>query len=323
MSTALGRSQLAPGGVASNGTERAGRAFPPGRRSISRARRAAAHTLREGARAVLSPAGITGLAVEATWQAVHLAVYPFGLLREVHRDPDAYRLEGLGPLQRGLVVGDVEAAGTPILLLHGMVDNRSVFTLLRRGLRRRGFARVLSTNYSLTTNDVRTAAEQLGREIEDLCERTGYERIHVVGHSLGGLIARYYVQRLGGHERVHTLVTLASPHGGTWTAYLLNTELTRQLRPGSSLQAELAEPLPGCRTRFICYWSDLDQVIVPQRNARLIHPDLSVQNHLVRGAGHMSLPVSSRLTYEISSALSQLNHDGSTQTAGVSTLQPR
>ncbi len=323
MSTVLERDDPAPGTVASTVSGRADRVFSLGLRRISRAHRAGTHHLRAGARAVLSPAGIAGLAVEATWQTVHLAVCPFGLLREAHRDPDAYRLEGLGPAQRGLVVGDVEAAGTPILLLHGMVDNRSVFTLLRRGLRRRGFARVLSTNYSLTTNDVRAAAAQLGHEIEELCERTGYERIHVVGHSLGGLIARYYVQRLGGHERVHTLVTLASPHGGTWTAYLLNTELTRQLRPGSSLQAELAEPLPGCRTRFICYWSDLDQVIVPQRNARLIHPDLSVQNHLVRGAGHMSLPVSSRLTYEISTALSQLNSDGSIQTAGVSTLQPR
>ena len=43
------------------------------------------------------------------------------------------------------MIGDVEAAGTPILLVHGMVDNRSIFTLLRRGLRRRGFGRVLTS----------------------------------------------------------------------------------------------------------------------------------------------------------------------------------
>lgn len=244
------------------------------------------------------------------------------MLREEHRNPDAYRLEGLGPAQRGLLVGDVEAAGTPILLLHGMVDNRSVFTLLRRGLRRRGFGRVLTAGYSPTTNDVRAAAERLAAEVEELVARTGYERIHVIGHSLGGLIARYYVQRLAGHERVHTLVTLGTPHAGTYTAYVLPTVLTRQLRPGSDLSAELDLDVPGCRTRFICYWSDLDQVIVPKRNARMVHPTLSVQNILVRGAGHMSLPISSRLVHEISTALSQLNSDGSTRTAGVSPLRP-
>lgn len=274
------------------------------------------------ARAVLSPAGVRGLAVEAVWGAAHLAVYPLGLVRERQREHDRYRLEGMGPAQRGLLVGDVEAAGTPILLLHGMVDNRSVFTMLRRGLRRRGFGRVLTLNYSPATNDVREAARDLALEVETLCERTGYERIHVVGHSMGGLIARYYVQCLGGDERVDTLVTLATPHAGTMTAHLVGTTLTRQLRPGSDLMAELEAPVECCRTRFIAYWSDLDQMIVPQRRARLVHPDLSVRNHLVRGAGHMSLPISPRLVHEISAALGQLSADGSTDTRGVTTLPP-
>ena len=106
------------------------------------------------------------------------------------------------------------------------------------------------------------------------------------------------------------------------TAHLVGTALTRQLRPGSDLMAELEAPVDGCRTRFIAYWSDLDQMIVPQRRARIVHPDLSVRNHLVRGAGHMSLPVSSRLVHEISSALSQLSADGSTDTRGVTALRP-
>ena len=61
---------------------------------------------------------------------------------------DRLGVASLPPVQRGLVIGDVEAAGTPILLVHGMVDNRSIFTLLRRGLRRRGFGRVIALNYS-------------------------------------------------------------------------------------------------------------------------------------------------------------------------------
>ena len=127
----------------------------------------------------------------------------------------SHDLGSLSPVQRGLLIGDIEAAGTPILLVHGMVDNRSIFTVLRRNLQRRGFHRVLSLNYSALTGDVREAAERLSARVEGICAETGFERIHVIGHSMGGLIARYYVQRLGGDERVHTLVTLGSPHGGT------------------------------------------------------------------------------------------------------------
>ena len=93
-----------------------------------------------------------------------------------------------------------------------MVDNRSIFTVLRRGLRRRGFRRVLALNYSPLTSDVRLAAAERWRPgSSSICAETGFERIHVIGHSMGGLIARYYVQRLGGDERVHTLVTLGTP----------------------------------------------------------------------------------------------------------------
>ena len=91
--------------------------------------------------------------------------------------------------------------------------------------------------------------------------------MHVVGHSLGGLVARYYVQRLGGDARVHTLVTLGTPHSGTVPAYFLPLRLGRQLRPGSDLMTELAGPAPGCRTRFLAYWSDLDQMMIPKTAA--------------------------------------------------------
>ena len=122
-------------------------------------------TVRRGAAALLRPSGLRGTAVEVGWVAAHAALYPLGVVAERarHRDIGRRDLGGLSPLQRGLLVGDVEAAGTPILLVHGMVDNRSIFTLLRRGLRRRGFGRVLTLNYSPLTRDVRLAADRTGR----------------------------------------------------------------------------------------------------------------------------------------------------------------
>jgi triacylglycerol lipase len=283
--------------------------------------RGALHEVGRTARALLTPAGLAAAVVEGVWASAHLALYPWGLLREQQDPGERYHLGGLAPVQRGLVVGDVEAAGTPILLVHGMVDNRMIFTVLRRRLRRRGFGRVFALSYSPATNDIRAAARDLSAAVEDLVAQTGFERVHVIGHSLGGLIARYYVQRLGGEERVHTLVTLGSPHSGTLTAHLLPVQLFRQLRPGSDLYAELAEPAAGCRTRFVAYWSELDQLILPHENARLEHPDLSAHNIRVPAVGHMSIPIHSRVVHEISLLLSMLDSDGTTLTAGVRPLR--
>jgi hypothetical protein len=293
------------------------RTSPP-RPSLNRWRTLAG--LGDDVRSLLTPGGLRGAAVESLWVSAHLAIYPLGLLRERREPTDRYALEGLGPRQRGLVVRDVEAAGTPVLLVHGMVDNRAIFAVLKRRLRRHGFGRVVTINYSPVTNDIRQAARDLAAEVEALVAETGYERIHVVGHSLGGLIARYYVQRLGGDERVHTLVTLGSPHEGSLMAHLLPVQLCRQLRPGSDLYTELAEPAERCRTRFVAYWSDLDQLILPHGSARLEHPDLSARNVRVHGVGHMSLPLDGQVVHEISALLSELDWDGTTLQPGVTPL---
>lgn len=126
----------------------------------------------------------------------------------------------------------------------------------------------------------------------------------MVGHSLGGLIARYYVQRLGGDGRVGTLVTLGTPHSGTRVAPLANAHpIVRQMRPGSAVIEELSRPAPGCRTRFVSFWSDLDHLMDPLESACVDHPDLLVQNVRVTGIGHLALPVHPAVATGIRQAL--------------------
>jgi pimeloyl-ACP methyl ester carboxylesterase len=290
--------------------ERAARAVDDVRTRVDKARRA-----------LVSPAGMRGVAVETAWVATHVAMWPFGLLEEQSYEVlHGTQLAGLSPVQRGLLVSDVEAAGTPIILVHGIVDNRSVFALLRRGLRRRGFGRVVSVNYSSLTGDIRVLAAKLAEVVDEVCHDTGYERVHVVGHSMGGLIARYYVQRLAGDQRVHTLVTLGTPHAGTQMAYALPHPLVRQLRPGSDVVTELTEAAPGCRTRFVAVWSDLDQMIAPKQSAMIAHDDLVARNVFIRGVGHMSLPVDGGVVHEICTTLAHLDADGTTLAAGATSI---
>ncbi|TEX51537.1 MAG: alpha/beta hydrolase [Actinomycetales bacterium mxb001] len=269
--------------------------------------RAREQVVRAG-RTLLSPATVRGVAIEAAWVATHLAMYPLGLLEEQARlQSEHHSIEGLPPAQRGLLVGDVVAAGTPIVLIHGIFDNRSIFAPMRRGLRKRGFGSTYALNYNAVTDDVRGVAMRLGDLVQEVCDETGHDRVHVVGHSLGGLIGRYLAQRLGGDDYIHTLVTLGTPHQGTLPARLVPLEVARQMRSGGDLITELAEPAPTCRTRFIAFWSDIDQLVIPQPHGRIEHPDLDARNVLVHGVGHLSLPVDGRVIREIGTTLATLD----------------
>jgi hypothetical protein len=223
---------------------------------------------------MLSPvAALTGFVTEMTWAGAHMLTYLSGSRAE-EWDPDA-----------------CHRPGTPILLVHGLNDNRSAFMVMRRKLRQSGSTPVCCWNYSSMSGDIPRLAANLGQHIDQVRARTGRERIHVVGHSLGGLIARYHLQRQGGDRSIESLVTLGTPHQGTVLALMMPTQLGRQLRPDSPIMRELCEPAPGCRTAITAIYSDLDQVVLPTASGRCDHPDLATRNVLVRGVGHLSLPV--------------------------------
>jgi pimeloyl-ACP methyl ester carboxylesterase len=264
----------------------------------------------------LSAVLLRATALELAILAGHLLLYPSGLTperREPDRasprpnqnpgpHPDPAHHEDLPPEATVLPTGGPDHP--PVVLLHGFVDNRSVFVLLRRSLARHGWHHLECLNYSPLTCDIRTAAELLGRHIEEICARTGHREVDIVGHSLGGLIARYYAQRLGGDQRVRTLVTLGTPHSGTTVAPLASAHpIVRQMRPGSTVIEELRMPAPGCHTRFVSFWSDLDQLMIPIETACIDHPDLIAQNVRVSGIGHLALPVHPAVAAGIRQAL--------------------
>ncbi|MFJ6849452.1 esterase/lipase family protein [Streptomyces sp. NPDC091271] len=284
----------------------------------------------------LSSTLIRATALELVILAGHVLIYPSGLAPERRQptsppgtgagaDADPERLtrsadtggttDTSGPADTADTADTADRAGTtalpsaadtrpPVVLLHGFIDNRSVFVLLRRSLARHGWHHLESLNYSPLTCDIRTAAELLDRHVEEICARTGHREIDIVGHSLGGLIARYYVQRLGGDRRVRTLVTLGTPHSGTAAAPLAGAHpIVRQMRSGSDLIEELRRPAPGCRTRFISFWSELDRVMLPVETACVDHPDLDAVNVRVTGIGHLALPVHPAVASAIRQAL--------------------
>ncbi|GGX38505.1 esterase/lipase family protein [Streptomyces fructofermentans] len=261
-----------------------------------------------GRLAGLSLALLKATALEIAILAGHLLLYPSGITPERRPVPLPSRTPAGLPGADTAGLPDPTRLPTPakppVVLLHGFIDNRSVFVLLRRSLIQHGRHQIESLNYSPLTCDIRTAAELLGRHIEEICERTGHQQVDVVGHSLGGLIARYYAQCLGGDVRIRTLVTLGTPHSGTLVAPLMNAHpIVRQMRPDSAVLEDLRQPAPHCRTRFVSFWSDLDQLMDPLESACIEHPDLLTQNVRVSGIGHLALPVHPAVALGIRQAL--------------------
>jgi hypothetical protein len=115
------------------------------------------------------------------------------------------------------VVPQARPGDDVVVLVHGFLATAGVFRPLRARLERETGARVATFSHAPLVG-IRRIARRL-KEIVDRIPRG--TRITVVGHSLGGVVARWYVQEMGGHERVARTVSLASPFGGVDVPQLL------------------------------------------------------------------------------------------------------
>jgi triacylglycerol lipase len=92
----------------------------------------------------------------------------------------------------------------------------------------------------------------------------------LIGFSMGGLVSRYYVQRLGGVERVRRLITISAPHRGSYWAYVIGNIACRQMRPGSAFLEELNRDVNMLeQVKFVSLWTPLDLMIVPASSSKL------------------------------------------------------
>jgi pimeloyl-ACP methyl ester carboxylesterase len=245
---------------------------------------------------------------ELLWTGVNVAMYPAGVLGEAF-EPESSSGSLRGRYARSLPFHylEPEAAATPIILLHGYFHNRSGFLVMRRAFRRHGFRHVHTMNYNVIGHDVEELAAQLSGYVERVLNRTGATRVHLVGHSLGGLVARTYVQEYGGDSRVHTCITLGTPHNGTYAAWMGRGRAARQIRPRSELLDRLDRTARPSSVRFISYYSNLDPLVVPASSAKITNKALRATNVLVKDHGHMSLLLSSQLIRSVVSSLTHLD----------------
>lgn len=177
----------------------------------------------------------------------------------------------------------------PVVFVPGFGHAERGWDLLRRHLGRAGFVDVGGFSDVGTRGDIPHRAERLAHHVDTLRTLTGADRVHLVGHHVGGVVARYFVQLLGGDTIVDTVVTIGSAHAGSRLTPVGLGPAAGQLRPGSNVLRHLEESTRPLRVRWISYFSEHDLFVQPTASAVLTDARLRATNVLVADHGHLSL----------------------------------
>jgi uncharacterized membrane protein YdjX (TVP38/TMEM64 family)/pimeloyl-ACP methyl ester carboxylesterase len=210
------------------------------------------------------------------WQQARL-VY-MELVNEVRRNNRIKRRANLSPDR------------TPILLLYGFFSTRRSLGILERHLIAKGYD-VISFNLggllgTFFTSSILDSATFIDGKIKRQLDRHGIKNIHIVAHSKGGLVALWWLLRMGGNQFCKKVVTLGTPFKGSRLTYLaLITPLGLiwrdmwQMRPGSAFLKQLDRaPIPQGLDIY-CFHSTRDGVATgkdglyqPEPRSSQVHP---------------------------------------------------
>jgi len=199
-------------------------------------------------------------------------------------DPEAVatlREAVLVPWDLAPIVPDAKAGEDVVVLLHGFMATAGVFRPMRARLERDGSVHVASFTHAPGFG-VRRIARQLAALVDRIHPDA---RVHLVGHSLGGVVARWYVQEMGGHRRVVQTVSLASPFGGARVAQRLPLLIGAELHGESKLLARVRAHAGRHAVPHTSVIGGADQLVFPAESARFPVGDVVV----LPGRGHNML----------------------------------
>ena len=186
--------------------------------------------------------------------------------------PDNMAVAGVAPGKRGVV------------FIHGFFCNRGFWNPWLRRLAGTGHAFV-AVNLEPLFGSIDEYVPAIDAAVRQLTDATGLAPL-LVCHSMGGLAARAWLREMQADARVCHIVTIGTPHGGTWLARFGHGKNGRQMRLASSWQAGLNQGMPPSRHGlFTCWYSTADNIVFPASTATLPQAD----NRLVRAKAHVQM----------------------------------
>lgn len=175
-----------------------------------------------------------------------------------------------------------------VLLVHGFVCNRGFWNRWMSRLRRAGVPFV-AVDLEPVFGRIDDYVPIVDAAVARLRAATGRPPL-VVAHSMGGLAVRTWLSRCADPRPVEHVVTIGTPHAGTWLARFGVTPNGLQMRrPNAWLEALRAAELRRSGTpdyaQFTCFYSHCDNIVFPPSTATLPGAD----NRHVAGSAHVHL----------------------------------
>ncbi len=190
---------------------------------------------------------------------------------------------------------------TPIILLHGLFQNRSCLFWLQYQLRASGYTRIISIN-TPPWRDIEALTEELAKKVDELQIKWQTEKVILIGHSMGGMIARNYIQNRGGARHARALITLGSPHHGSKLAPFAVSPMGKTLLPGSEFIRQFNSVEWPQEVIALSHYTRYDNIVLPAESAKMD----GAKNVELDGMGHTSLLFHPKSMQAVTSALSEI-----------------
>lgn len=180
-----------------------------------------------------------------------------------------------------------------VVFLHGFVCNRGFWNAWLAQLRRSGHA-FAALNLEPVFGSIEEYVPLIDAAVQRVTAATGMPPV-LICHSMGGLAARAWLRAARADDRVHHVITIGTPHHGTWLRGVGAVANGRQMALSSEWIKQLARDEPPQRSQlFTCYYSNCDNIVLPTSAATLPGAD----NRLMTGVAHVALAFDKRVMSE-------------------------
>lgn len=155
-----------------------------------------------------------------------------------------------------------------VVFVHGFVCNRGLWNPWMRSYRARNIP-FIAVTLEPVFGSMDSYAAAIDAAVDKVQAATGLPPV-LVAHSMGGLAIRAWLARRGSAERFHHVVTIGTPHRGTWMARYGRTTNGLEMRLDSPWLLALARAESSALyARFTCFWGHCDNIVFPTTGATL------------------------------------------------------
>ena len=189
----------------------------------------------------------------------------------------------------------------PVLLIHGYMMRGWTLMYIKKRLKKDGWNQAYTWSYIPPFKNIPYYAGQLKNKVNDILDETSQTKIVLIGHSMGGLLARYYISHLDGKSCVEKLITIGTPHKGTQLWSFTFSPCGMDMRPGSTFLKKLRVIPATIKTLSI--YSSFDEIILPYKNSQI--KGKNILNKEFDDLGHMRLIFNPHVYKEIRLFLSK------------------